>query len=208
MHTVILDAKRKNLLPLLAAFKEDFYLAGGTALALQIGHRLSVDFDFFTEVPFDPNELFAKIEKIFVSHKVRQVQNEKNTLSVFVDGIKISFFYTPYALLADTIDDSYLRLDSIRDIGCFKLGAILSRATNKDYIDLHYILQEIYLPQLLSAARKKMPTIDESLLLKSLVYFADIEQEDIVFVEGKEIAFEVVEESLRQAVRAYMEKSF
>src|SRR3989344_873962 len=126
MHTVILDAKRKNLLPLLAAFKEDFYLAGGTALALQIGHRLSVDFDFFTEVPFDPNELFAKIEKIFVSHKVRQVQNEKNTLSVFVDGIKISFFYTPYALLADTIDDSYLRLASIRDIGCFKLGAILS----------------------------------------------------------------------------------
>ena len=70
MFSEILDRKRKTLLPLFKAFKEEFYLAGGTALALQIGHRDSIDFDFFCEKDFDPQTLLKNLKDIFSVHKV------------------------------------------------------------------------------------------------------------------------------------------
>ena len=95
----ILDKKRLAILPLLKNFKKDFYLAGGTSLALQIGHRDSIDFDFFSPKDIDTKQLFFQIKEIFKNYKILNIQEEKNTLSVLInENIKLSFFtYTKFS---------------------------------------------------------------------------------------------------------------
>jgi hypothetical protein len=198
----ILDKKRIDILPLLANFKNEFYLAGGTALALQIGHRDSVDFDFFTDSDFKTDELFTQILDIFQKHEALKIQEEKNTLTILLDNkIKISFFTYKYDLLKEKIDTEFLSLASIEDIACMKLSAILSRATVKDYIDLYYILKKIKLADLITLAKQKYPNIDSSLVLKSLIYFKDIQNETIIFKNRKEVAFDEVKKDLIKKVR-------
>ena len=190
----ILDKKRIEILPLLKKFKEEFYLAGGTSLALQMGHRDSVDFDFFKYDDINVYELFERIKEVFHDHKVLKIQEEKNTLTVLIDEtIKLSFFSYKYKLLKDRVDEEFLSLSSIEDIACMKLSAVLSRATNKDYIDLYYIFKEHDLKNILSLCKEKFPDVDTNLILKSLVYFDDVEHEPIMFKHESEVEFDVVE---------------
>lgn len=203
MYYDILDKKRLDVLPLLKELKEDFYLAGGTALALQIGHRDSVDFDFFSQENIDTEKLFSRLKEIFSNQEIIKIQEEKNTLTVLVDkDIKISFFSYDYKLFKEKHDEENIFLASIEDIACMKLSAILSRATNKDYIDLYYILKNYSLKELLFLAKKKFPDIDTNLILKSLVYFEDVLVEPIIFKHNKEIEFEEVKEFLIKEVKA------
>ena len=136
MNYAILDEKRKAIVPLLVRLKNDFYLAGGTGLALQLGHRRSVDFDFFTRHDIDTAKLFVNLKEIFEGgHVLTKIQEERNTLSVLVDGeIKLSFFTYPYPLVEKLFKNGRLAVASIPDIGCMKLNAIISRATTKDYV--------------------------------------------------------------------------
>jgi hypothetical protein len=145
----ILDQKRKDVLPLLKEFKEDFYLAGGTALALQLGHRDSIDFDFFSEQSFSTEDLTKKVEQIFRSHKVAKIQEEKDTLTFVIDeAIKISFFAFPYQLVKPLLDEDNFKMASLEDIGDMKLSAITSRSVLKDYVDLYFTLHKISLVEL------------------------------------------------------------
>ena len=162
----ILDKKRLDILPLLKNFKKVFYLAGGTALALQIGHRDGVDFDFFGPENIDTKKLFEEISETFKSHKILKIQEGKNTLTVLIDdNIRLSFFGYKYKLLNKPIEDENLRMASLEDIACMKLSAITSRASNKDYIDLYYILQKISLKDVLEKVSQKLPDLDISLIL-------------------------------------------
>jgi hypothetical protein len=204
MHWNILDEKRIAILPLLHNIIADgFYLAGGTALALHIGHRDSIDFDFFTVSEIDTVSLFRTIETVFTGHIIQKVQEEKNTLGIIIDEtIKISFMTYTYPLIEPTTPTEHFSLASILDIGCMKLSAITSRATNKDYIDLYFILQKCPLQTLLDACEKKFPTIDVGLILKSLVYFEDIINEPILYKENNHVDFTTIQESLKQHVSA------
>ena len=189
----ILDKKRLAVLTLLKNFKADFYLAGGTGLALQIGHRDSIDFDFFSPKNFAAEKFFAKIKKVFAKHRILKVQEEKNTLTVYIDDvIKLSFFSYDYKLIDKLLVEDNLRIASIADIGCMKLAAIVSRATNKDYIDLYFILQKISLSELLKKTEKKMPDLDINLVLKSLVYFNDLIIEPIKYKHHRNISLEKI----------------
>ena len=186
----ILDEKRINILPLFEGFKKDFYLGGGTALAIQIGHRDSVDFDFFSERDINTKELFEHLREIFKEHILLKIQEEYNTLTVLVDAtIKISFFGYKYKLIKETINNENLFLASIEDIGCMKLSAITGRASNKDYIDLHFILKRVSLSDLLEDAHIKYPELERNLILKSIVYFEDITMEKILFKNNNDVAF-------------------
>ena len=188
----ILDKKRLAILPLLKNFKADFYLAGGTGLALQLGHRDSIDFDFFSQKTFSTVKLFNKVKEVFVEHEIKKVQEENNTLTVFIDNIKVSFFSYNYNLVGKLLDEENFKIASVADIGCMKLSAIVSRATNKDYIDLYFILKSISLSELLKKAEKKMPDLDANLVLKSLVYFKDLVREPIKFKNKHNTNFEAV----------------
>ncbi|NIA09592.1 MAG: hypothetical protein GWP10_07660 [Nitrospiraceae bacterium] len=190
---------------LLKNFKDDFYLAGGTALALQIGHRDSNDFDFFTEKNIDTKKLFEQIREIFAGRKIEKVQEEKNTLTVVIDeNIKISFFTYKYPLLKKLIDEPYLKLASIDDIACMKLSAIVSRSTLKDYVDLYFILQNKKLSELLKALQKKIPQLDISLVLKSLIYFDDLSSEKIIFRNDKKVSLNELKSFFENVVRNFI----
>ncbi len=201
MFYEILDKKRQAVIPLLKNFKQDFYLAGGTALALQLGHRDSIDFDFFCPQNIDTQKLFEKVREVFKGRKVFKVQDEKNTLTVLIgETVKISFFSYKYDLLDQLIEEPNLKLASVLDIACMKLSAITSRGVNKDYIDLYYILQELDLSLLLDKSAIKFPELDSSLILKSLVYFKDLEIEPIRFKNNKAVDFERVKSFLEKKV--------
>jgi len=198
----ILDKQRLKILPLFKSFKKDFYLGGGTALALQIGHRDSVDFDFFTKQDIDTKNLFQKLKQAFTEHQMSKIQETGNTLTVLVDeSIKLSFFSYKYKLVNKPIEQENMRLASVEDIGCMKLSAITGRASNKDYIDLYYILQNLKLKDLLKKLSKKFPDLDRNLVLKSLVYFQDINIEPINFKNNNYVGFEQVKSFLKQAVK-------
>src|SRR3989344_4720837 len=198
----ILDKKRIDILPLFVSFKKSFYLAGGTALALQIGHRDSNDFDFFSQENINTQELFERLREIFKGHTLLNIQEESNTLTILVDDvIKISFFTHKYKLIKETINDGNLSLASMEDIGCMKLSAITGRASNKDYIDLYFILKRLSLSDLLKKSHQKYPELERNLILKSIVYFDDITLEKILFKNNNNVTFDKVKDTLRSEVK-------
>lgn len=206
MFWSILDDQRRRALPTLGfCRKEGFYLAGGTALALQIGHRDSVDFDFFTHGPFDTARLFERLLSAFVPTSVVKVQDERNTLSVIAAGnIKLSFMSYPYPLLRPLVTTEHLDLADMADIGCMKLSAITGRGTMKDYVDLYVILQRIPLHELLALCAVKLPQLDRALILKALVYFDDLDLEPVRYMKEHEVPFaEVKKYLIEHARRAY-----
>ncbi len=144
------------------------------------------------------------MKDIFSDHKIVKIQEEKNTLTVLIDNnIKISFFSYNYKLVRSKINEENLYLASIEDIACMKLSAILSRSTNKDYIDLYYIMKKFDIKKIIKLALKKFNDIDVNLILKSLVYFDDIKIEPILFKHNKEVDFEKVKEFLIKEVKNY-----
>lgn len=189
-------------MPSFQVFKKDFYLAGGTALALFLGHRISVDFDFFNPKDFDPETVFQRLKKVTPGHGIRKIQEEKNTLTVIIDGeVKISFFGYAYPLLKKTLDEKQFRLASMEDIACMKLSAILGRSSYKDFVDIYYILHHIDLWKLLLLAEKKFQDTDVSIFMKSLVYFDEVEEEPIQFLGGHHVDYETIKKYLRAAIR-------
>lgn len=198
----ILDKKRLGILPLFRNFKDTFYLAGGTSLALHLGHRDSVDFDFFCEENINTKELFERLREIFAGHKLLKIQDEPNTLTLLIDeSVKISFFTYKYKLIDKTVSDENLTYASIQDIACMKLSAITGRANNKDYIDLYFILKLFSLSSLLIKSSEKHPELDRNLILKSLVYFEDIAEEKIIFKNNNDVDFEDVKQKLKNEVK-------
>ena len=202
MHYEILDNKRIEILPLFKTFKDDFYLAGGTGLAMQIGHRDSIDFDFFSKSHIDTTKLFSKIKEVFIGHKIDKIQEENNTLGLIIDDeIKLSFMFYPYPLIGKSIIDENFIIASIEDIACMKLSAIVSRSVLKDYIDIYFILKNITLRNLLDISKNKMPELDENLILKSLVYFDDVSQEKVIFKNNMNISFDEIKVELIKIVK-------
>jgi hypothetical protein len=198
----ILDRERIDILPKLSFLKDRFYLAGGTGLALQLGHRDSVDFDFFTKESFNTFDLYKELLEIFGQENISKTLEEKNTLYVTVNkNVKLSFFSYPYLLLEPLIKEKFLDIAGIVDIGCMKLSAVVGRAMEKDYIDLYFILKQIPLATLLLKAKEKMPDLDYNLIIKSLVYFEDVSKENIIFKNNLEISFVEVRKFLEEEVK-------
>ena len=200
----ILDRKRLDILPLFKSFKEKFYLAGGTGLALQLGHRDSVDFDFFAPDHFDTVLFYNNLLNIFQGKKIIKTLEDKDSLSVVINkDIRLSFLRYPYALLNLYIDEKNLKIASLEDIACMKLSAVVSRAAWKDYVDLYFIFKKISLRALLEKMNQIMPDLDQNLILKSLVYFEDVADEPIMFKHGFNVSRREVEKFLIKQVKAF-----
>lgn len=204
IHWSIPDKQRQEAVTRLDVAREQgFYLAVGTALALQFGHRDSIDFDFFRPEPFDTEVLCGLLQQAFSGHDLVKVQDERNTLTAFVDdAIKLSFMTYPYPLLGQLVKADALDLAGPIDIGCMKLSAITGRAATKDYVDLYFILQRVPLPVLLEHCGRKLPMLDHVLILKSLVFFEDLDDEPIRYIDEYRIEFDRIKESLRRQVRS------
>ncbi|GAB4218621.1 MAG: hypothetical protein Fur009_0210 [Candidatus Microgenomates bacterium] len=145
MFTRTLSNNAQNTLALLGAKKilpENTYLAGGSSLALQIDHRISIDFDFFTSTNFFTEEIDRKLNE--VGRYQKNVQTPKTMVGNF-NNIKFSLFYYPYKLISKPLDFLGIKLAQKEDIAAMKLVAITDRGTKKDFIDL-YFLAKFYFP--------------------------------------------------------------
>lgn len=153
-----------------------FYLAGGTGLALQLGHRMSVDLDLFTERHFEPR---AVRDALRHAGGFRVDQIAERTLHAEVGGVRLTFLRYDYPLLFDVTRFKELTVASPRDIACMKLEALSSRGSRRDFVDLYFVLQRFQLPELLEwFARKYASAAPNQVHLgKAMTYFADAEQE-------------------------------
>jgi predicted nucleotidyltransferase component of viral defense system len=155
-----------------------FYLAGGTALSLQIGHRLSVDLDFFSPTEDIPT-IRMGLEKALAPFNVTLADSSWGNLVYLAKNVRVGFYGYGYPLVAPLIETKEVRLASIEDIALMKLDALLSRSARKDFYDLYFICQFIPLYQIFDHAPKKYPSIRdfETQTIKRLVYFENAEAE-------------------------------
>ena len=159
----------------------DFFLVGGTALALQLGHRISIDLDLFTQNDFDTKKTFDRLNKIF---EIRDLTEETNTLNfniVFPNNtenmIKVDLIKYPYPLINPILETDTIRLLSVEDIIPMKLSAVAGRGSKKDFYDIYYLLNNYTLEQMFVFFEKKFPNTNKFHVLKSLTYFEDAELE-------------------------------
>ncbi len=186
MYFEILDEKRFSILKKICEIPDinDFYLAGGTALSLQLKLRKSFDFDFFTQKSFNENVLYDSIKSLFPG-KIEVITLNKGTCNLFVDGIQVSFFEYPYPMVNELIDDpeiKILHLASINDIAVMKMAAIGNRGAKKDFFDLYQIITGTGLTseQIICYLREKYGyNFNFSYMLMGLDYFEDAEDETL-----------------------------
>lgn len=186
MHQEVLDKKRQKIFSCLNNFK-DFYLAGGTALALQIGHRISIDFDFFSKKDISKN-LLNKVKKVFTDKNISISVNNPDELTIFIDNIKITFLKYPFSVLKKLVNYQNINLLSIQEIAATKAYTVGRRGSLKDYVDLYFIIQENYsdLDKIINLSEQKYKNeFNGRLFLEQLIYLKDIEDENIIFLKDK-----------------------
>jgi hypothetical protein len=150
----------------------DFRLVGGTALALHLGHRLSVDIDMFADSAFDSATLSAPLVKEF---GLSQASISTNSISGVINGIKTDFIAHRYPWLDGALCAESIRIATIRDIAAMKLNAISNRGSRKDFWDIAALLKTMSLPDLLSCFEMRYPHVNNWHAVRSLTYFEDAE---------------------------------
>lgn len=178
-------------------FLEQARLVGGTALALQIGHRKSVDLDFFGSISASAEEMK---EALSANHTISSIKEAQNINMFLVDSVKVDFVNYRYNWIDDVVIEGYLRLASIMDIAAMKIYAIIGRGTKKDFIDLFFLLQRFSLEDILDFYVKKYPDGSLFMALKSLSYFDDAEG-DPMPIMLEPVSWEQVKEAIGEEIR-------
>lgn len=154
----------------------NFYLAGGTGLALHLGHRRSIDLDFFSREPFDSEAILGKVVSL---EGLRVLAKDVETLHLTIGETKVSFLGYRYPLLFPGDALFEVEVADPRDIACMKISAIAGRGTKRDFIDLYAVSKHHGLEQLLAWFKAKYAKANYSMvhILKSLTYFEEAEKD-------------------------------
>lgn len=158
---------------------KNFMLVGGTALALQLGHPISIDIDLFGHCEIDEN-LF--LEKLKTNGTIQVLKKSKNILICSVDGVKVDFVNYNYPLLDIPVKYNSIRMAGLKDIAAMKINAIAGRGSKKDFIDIYYLLQYFTLDEMIDLYLQKYNDGSEFLVRKSLTYFDDAEDEEMPYM--------------------------
>jgi hypothetical protein len=191
-----------ELLKRLAAHPElrNTRLVGGTALALQYGHRQSIDLDIFGSLPQEKDELIAIAKQ---EGEVTIHNRTNNILQLVIDNVKVDFVdYSRYAWIDEPIQGDGFALASDKDIAAMKVNAIMGRGTRKDFIDLFVLLQYYSLPEIMGFYKQKYPEYSEYRALLSMTYFEDAEMQAMpkMFIDT---SWEEMKKTIIKAVEAY-----
>lgn len=178
----ILPANQRTLWGQLRTTPKHFVLYGGTALALRLGHRKSVDFDFFSDREFDTDALMRQVPYL---KDIEVLDRRGNTLTGLVDGVQVSYFGMEgwkQIEEPDLAEEAEIKIASMRDIAGTKAAVVQKRAAWKDYVDIHAILQQtdLSLEDTLVAGRMIYgKQFNPILTLKALSYFKDLDMEKV-----------------------------
>lgn len=207
LQTTTVEKQTLELLKQLQSQSElsDFHLAGGTALALYLGHRKSIDLDLFTPYPFDT----TRLEHFLVTKFGFQGDySEQNTLKGRIDEVKIDCITHPYPLLQNPLEEEGVRLYSQPDIIAMKLSAIADNGSRlKDFIDIAYLSTQYSFQEMLGFYVQKFPTSSPLRPLKGITYFDDIDHEETVVMLESTYSWQKITDRL-QAMTAHQSKVF
>ncbi|MCL2006669.1 MAG: nucleotidyl transferase AbiEii/AbiGii toxin family protein [Treponema sp.] len=197
----------KGILDLLTKLMEesvfsDYFLVGGTALALQIGHRISVDIDLFTQKELNISEITGCLAKKF-NGKYQILNTQKMIFQVVIEEIKVDFVHHPFELVEPVFRDGQISYLGKNDIAAMKLHAIETSGDRaKDFVDIFFLLKEIPLEKMFEYYQKKYSTSNYFNAKRSLSFFDDVPQgswNEVRLVEG-DISAVVIKESIIRAI--------
>jgi hypothetical protein len=188
IHFKYLPPKARELLKKLSesARAHAFILAGGTGLALQIGHRISVDLDFFTQKIFSTEKLFQKFRRLGMNPKI--LEESEGSLTVTIDGTKVSVFRYPYPFIGKMKEADGVPIAGVIDIASMKIIAISQRGAKRDFFDLYFVLQDTPFRKVAENMIKRFGAdrVNPVHIGKSLVYFSDADVDPEPRLSGKE----------------------
>ena len=179
-HKEILNDKQIELLPLVGEFKREYYLVGGTAIALYLGHRRSIDFDLFKFASLNRKK---NLEKVQLSGFPSLVTwNVTDQMNLVVNEVKVTFFQYPFQIKADNVFDNIIRLPELLDLAAMKAYALGRRSKWKDYVDLYFLLKEKFSFDEISQRAIEIfgDLFSDKLFRTQLSYFEDVDYSEEV----------------------------
>ena len=179
-HKEILNDKQSELLPLIGEFKREYYLVGGTAIALYLGHRRSIDYDLFKFSTLNRKKNLDKIQ----SHGYKPIVswNVADQMNLIVNEVKLTFFQYPFQIKADNVFDSIIRIPDLLDLAAMKAYALGRRSKWKDYVDLYYLLNDKFSLNEISDRATSIygDLFSDKLFRSQLSYFEDVDYSEEV----------------------------
>jgi hypothetical protein len=202
LHQETVGSELLGLLKFLMQREEfqPFRLVGGTSLALQYGHRLSVDIDLFGNAEID-RDYFISILQNYTDN-IQIIAAQKKVFICIVNNVKLDFVNYQFPWLEDFLEVDSIRLAKSKDIAAMKLNAIAGRGKKKDFIDLDLLLKSISLKEMIEFYKKKYNQTSEFMVLKSLLYFEDanLDVDPQMFVQYN---WENIKQNINRIVRSY-----
>lgn len=194
MFPDILHEHQQELLPALKGFSKKFYLVGGTAIALQIGHRRSIDFDLFTDKPIDKFKIKPHFQAPHVIQKI--LWEDHDQIHLMVNQVKITFFRYPFAIPATVSFQQVIKMPDLLNLAAMKALALGGRAKWKDYVDLYFLLKNYFSLREISANAKQLfeGAFNPKLFREQLSYYKDVDYSEAVeYMPGFETDQKVIE---------------
>lgn len=185
MFTEVLNGRQQNMLEILKQYKRRFYLAGGTAIALQLGHRSSLDFDLFTHKNFSHQAILSNLTTKNISFHV--IHEEADQLHIIANGVKLTFLNFPYSIPHIVKLRDYFSMPDLPTLAAMKALALGGRAKWKDYTDLYFLINHgISMAVIVETAGNLFGNkFNAKLFKQQLAYFEDIDYSEEVEYIGK-----------------------
>ncbi|MCF7905777.1 nucleotidyl transferase AbiEii/AbiGii toxin family protein [Candidatus Gracilibacteria bacterium] len=203
MHINILSPSQKILLPLLKKFRSNFYLVGGTAIALHIGHRKSIDFDLFTKKELRPQTIENQIQR--GNFSVEQVfVSTADEYTCLVDGVRLSFVSFPFSIVAEEDMKGIIQMPNLLHLSAMKAYALGRRAKWKDYVDMYFLLRDHFSLEMISHEAERIfgGSFNSRVLREQLIWFEDMDySETVEFLPRKSVSKEEIQAFLKKVVR-------
>lgn len=196
--TKVLSKEQIKLLPLVNRFRKDFILVGGTAIALQLRHRRSIDFDLFIDQPLQVDKIKRVIRERNQIDKL-YVENE-NELTMMVDEVKMTFYNYPFKLKETVNYKKIISMPSLVVLGAMKAYTLGRRAKWKDYIDLYFIFKNLSFKRVVDKSNQIFKgEFNEKLFREQLCYFKDLKKEEkLIYLPGFEVSDTKIEAELKK----------
>lgn len=200
LHYQTVDPNTLELLKSLMQkdYLKQFVLVGGTALALQIGHRKSVDLDLFTIQDFSTDEL---LPTLLQDYRLQPDMQMPQTLICSIEDIKVDFIRFKYPFIRPFVEIDGIKMLSVEDIAPMKLDAITGRGSKKDFYDLYYLLQLFDLEKLFALYKEKYPHQTTFHVARSLVYFEDAENNPDPYIFDKKLTWTKVKKAIVKVIQ-------
>lgn len=193
----ILTDEQKKLLPLIGEFTKNFGLVGGTAIALNIGHRQSIDFDLFSLKEFDNYQIKRKISKYYKIEKF--FNDEYEQYSILIKGVRFTFLHYPYKISFSKNFNNIIKMPNFLTLAAMKAFMLSRRAKWKDYVDLYFIMKDCFSLNEITKQNRKIfgKEFNEKIFREALAYFKDTNyDEKIIFMPGFEISDKILKKEL------------